>query len=150
MHPYIPHLLTDIAAAHSTEIPGEKFPQTTEAHFEEIDRWVSGEEPERSFGYYCGLDRENFPPAEQPADEEMILICEAFKKMMFSWNQGIDLPEKLPAAFAYKMTVDTLSMKTNIVNSGQMTFDFCTGYAPDCIFKAYCTCLAHWDDTTDE
>ena len=94
-------------------------------------------------------DPENFPPAEQLADEEMTLIRKAFEKMMFTWNQGIALPEKLPAALAYKMTVDTLNMKTTIVNSGQMSFDFCTGYAPDCIFKEYCPCLELWD-TTDK
>ncbi len=74
MHPYIPHLLTDIVAAHCTEISEEKFPQTMEEHFEEIDKWVTGEEAEHTFGYYCGLDSENFPPAEQLTDEEMILI----------------------------------------------------------------------------
>jgi hypothetical protein len=40
MHPYIPHLLSDITAAHRTEIPEDKFPQTIEEHFEEIDKWV--------------------------------------------------------------------------------------------------------------
>jgi hypothetical protein len=124
MHPYILHLLADIAAAHRTEIPEEEFSQTMEEHFEEIDKWVSGEEPEHTFGYYCGLDSENFTPAEQLTDEEMILIRKAFEEMMFTWNQGIDLPEKLPAAFAYKMIVDSLNMKTTILNSDQMSFDF--------------------------
>jgi hypothetical protein len=41
-------------------------------------------------------------------------------------------------------------MKTNIVNSGDMTFDFCTGYAPDCIFKEYCPCLEIWNETDDD
>jgi len=124
MHPYIPHLLADIATAHRVEIPEEKFPRTIEEEFEEIDKWVSGEEPEHTFGYYCGLSSENFPPAEQLTDEEMILVRRAFEEMMFTWNQGIDLPERLPAAFAYKMIVDSLSMKTTIVNSGNMSFDF--------------------------
>ena len=149
MYPYIPHLLTDIAAAHRAEIPEEKPPQTMEEHFEEIDRWVSGEEPEHTFGYYCGLSSENFPPAEQLTDEEMILLRRAFEEMMFTWNQGIDLPEKLPAAFAYKMVVDLLNMKTTIVNSGNMSFDFCTGYAPGCVFKEYCPCLRIWNEEED-
>lgn len=149
MHPYIPHLLADIGAAHRTEIPEEKFPQTMEDHFEEIDKWVSGEEPEHTFGYYCGLNSENFPPPEQLNDEEMILIRKAFEKMMFTWNQGISLPEKLPVAFAYKMIVDSLDMKTSMVNSGQMSFDFCSGYAPDCAFKEFCPCLEYWNNPID-
>ncbi|MEO8960850.1 MAG: hypothetical protein ABI325_03150 [Ginsengibacter sp.] len=84
MHPYIPHLLTDIAAAHRTEIPEEIFPQTMEDHFEEIDKWVSGEEPDNTFGYYCGLHSENFPPPDQLTDEEIILIRKAFEKMMYT------------------------------------------------------------------
>lgn len=149
MHPYIHHLLTDIAAAHRTEIPEEEIPQTIEEEFEEIDKWVNGEEPEHTFGYYCGLSPENFPPAEQLTDEEMILVRRAFEKMMFTWNQGIDLPEKLPVAFAYKMTVDSLNMKTTIVNSGNMHFDFCSGYAPGCAFKEYCPCWEYWNNPID-
>lgn len=74
MHPYIPHPLTDIAAAHRTAFPGEKFLQTMKEHFEATDRWVGGEEPEHRFAYYCGLDPGNFPPAEQLCGEEIILI----------------------------------------------------------------------------
>lgn len=146
MHPYLPHLLADIAAAHRTEIPGEISHQTMAEHFEEIETWVSGEEPEHTFGYYCGLDPEYFPPAEQLTEEEMILIRQAFERMMFTWNHGIDLPEKLPVAFAYKMIVDSLTMKTTIANSGNMSFDFCSGYAPDCVFKEYCRCLEYWNN----
>lgn len=36
---------------------------------------------------------------------------------------------------------DILDTKTEIVNSGTIGFDFCTGNAPDCIFKEYCPCL---------
>ncbi len=66
MHPYLPHLLSDIAAACREEIPQEEVrPQTMEEHFEEIDRWLEGEDAPYIFGYYCGLNAENFPPAEQ-------------------------------------------------------------------------------------
>lgn len=68
------------------------------------------------------------------------------RKLSLKWNHRIDLPESLPAAFAYKMVVDSLNMKTNIVNSISMNFDFCSGYAPDCIFKAYCPCLKIWNE----
>ncbi|HEU5364693.1 MAG TPA: hypothetical protein VFU62_04155 [Hanamia sp.] len=69
--------------------------------------------------------------------------------MMYTWNLNVDFPENLPAAFAYKVTVDTLNMKTDIVNSGFVTFDFCSGYAPDCIFKEYCPCLEIWNEESD-
>lgn len=52
-------------------------------------------------------------------------------------------------SFAYKMIADSLNMKTSIVNSGAMSFDFCSGYAPDCIFKEYCPCLEFWNTPID-
>jgi hypothetical protein len=151
MHPYLPYLLTDIAAAHRIEIPVEqKATLSFEEEMEEIEKWVEGEEPAHTFGYYCGLEAINFPPPEQLTRGEMKKIIKAFNQMMFSWNLDISLPEKLPVQIAYTMTIDTLNSKTAIVNSGFMGFDFCTGYAPDCIFKEYCPCLKIWNQETEE
>jgi hypothetical protein len=145
MHPYIPYLLNDIAAAHRTGPPEPDYPKTIEEELEEIERWVEGEESPHTFSYYCGLETVNFPPPEQLTHEEIKQVLTAFGHMMFSWNLDIDLPEALPLPIAYKMTVDTLNSKTAIVNSGMMSFDFCTGYAPDCVFKEYCPCREFWD-----
>ncbi len=151
MHPYIPHLLADIAVAHRTEMPAASMPPMSfEEEMEEIEKWVAGEEPDHTFGYYCGLNAVDFPPAEQFTEGEMKLVLKAFNRMMFSWNLDISLPDTLPVALAYKMTIDTLNSKTHIVNSGMMGFDFCTGYAPECIFKEYCPCLEIWNRKEDE
>ena len=151
MHPYIPHLLADITAAHRTEIPEEnEVHQNAEEYFEAIDKWLSGEEPDRSFGYYCGLDPINFPPADQLTDEEMIIIRKAFEKMMATWNYGIDLPENLPVAFAYNLIVNSLNQETTLIDFGCMHFDICSGYAPDCELKEYCPCWEFWDETSAE
>lgn len=151
MHPYLFHLLADITAAHRRETPiVQELPDSFEEEMEEIERWVEREEPAHTFGYYCGLETISFPPEEQLTDKEMKQVITAFGQMMFSWNLGIDLPKLLPLHIAYKMTVDTLDRKTEIVNSGMMTFDFCTGYAPDCIFKEYCPCLEYWNNRTNE
>ncbi len=151
MHPYLTHLLADIKAAHREEIPYEPSPPVSfEEEMEEIENWLEGDEALHSFGYYCGLESVNFPPAEQLTDAEMQTVLTAFKQLMFTWNQGIDLPGNLPVAIAYKMTVDTLDAKTSIVNSGFMSFDFCSGYAPDCVFKEYCPCLEIWNTTDDD
>lgn len=151
MHPYLPHLLADIAAAHRAEIPDEKeTEQTLEEHFETIDRWLSGEKPERTFGYYCGLDTEIFPPAEQLTDEEMMIVRKAFDQMMLTWNHAFSLPENLPVAFAYPLMVNSLNHETDMVNCGCMHFDFCSGYAPDCELKEYCPCLKIWNEEEDD
>lgn len=150
MHPYLPHLLSDIAAAHRIEIPAEETrPQSFEEHIEEVENWLEGKEPDHSFRFYCGLDATNFPPPEQLNDEEIREVLKAFNRMMFTWNLDISLPELLPLPIAYKMTVDTLNEKTSIVNSGMMGFDYCSGSAPDCVFKEYCPCLKIWNKGDD-
>lgn len=147
MNPYLPHLISDIKGAYRKEVQEEDhIPQSMEEHFEEIESWLKGEEPEQTFGYHCGLKSENFPPREQLTEEEMKLIRKEFERMMYSWNVYIDLPKKLPVNIAFKMIVDTLDSNIMIVNSGFTGFDFCTGNAPDCIFKEYCPCLEYWNN----
>ena len=152
MHPWLPLLLADITAAQRNEIPvaATEQPMTFEEEMEEIEKWVEGEEPDYTFGYYCGLEGVNFPPPHQLTDEEMKQVLKTFGEMMFSWNLDISLPELLPLPIRYTMTIDTLNTKTAIVNSGMMVFDFCTGYAPDCVFKEYCSCLEIWNSEEKE
>ncbi len=150
MHPYLPHLLADITAAHRTDIPDEEeTEQTIEAHFEAIDRWLSGEEPERTFGYYCGLNPENFPPAEQLTDEEMMIVRKSFDQMMLTWNHRFVLPENLPVAFGYSLMVNSLNQETSI-DKGYVDIDFCCYYAPGCELKEYCYCLEIWNEEPDD
>ena len=150
MHPYLPHLLSDIAAAHCKEPPEPEYPKTFEEEMEEVERWIEGEEPAYTFGYFCGLNTEQFPPPEQLIKKEMKLVCKAFSQMMFSWNLSADLPKTLPTNRYYELLISTLNMKSDIVSSGFMTFEFCPSYPPDCILKEYCTCRKFWDtDETD-
>ncbi|MEX2569508.1 MAG: hypothetical protein WD431_26440 [Cyclobacteriaceae bacterium] len=150
MHPYIPHLLEDIAKAHREDTSREQESvQTPEDHFEEIERWLS-EDPTHTFGHYCGLKAAEFPPAIQLSEADMALILKAFHKMMFSWNLDIDLPDELPMPIAYTMTVDTLNQKTGIVNDGFMSFDYCSGSPEQCVFKEYCSCLKYTDDFPED
>lgn len=152
MHPYIPHLLNDILLAQRPEIP--EVPLQKEISFEEemedIEKWIMHEEPEHTFGYYCGLEAINFPPASQLTKKDMHRVVKAFLHMMFTWNSGIDFPENFPVALQYSLVVNTLNEKTTIVNTGFMHFDYCTGYAPDCVFKEYCPCLKFYNDFDED
>ncbi len=151
MHPYVLHLLDDILLAHREEAPCDEGPQMSiEEELHAIEQWLIKGEGEHTFGFYCGLDAAGFPPPEQLTETEMRLVIKAFHIMMFSWNIGIDLPNELPVNIAYAMTVDTLNKNTAIPNSGMVSFDFCTGYAPDCIFKEYCPCLKIWNEHPKE
>ena len=152
MHPYIPHLLDDIVKAQRKEInPFEPpLPKSFEEEMEDIERWCEGEEPEHTFGYHCGLQPENFPPPEQLTIKDIKLVNKAFQQMMFTWNISISLPKKMPPKVAYTFIVDSLNEKVDIVNTGFIGIDFCTGYAPDCKLKEFCPCLEIWNSLPDE
>ena len=147
MHAYLPHLLADINAAWHIDIPVEnKRPLTFEEEMEEFEKWEEEDEPPYTFGYFCGLESNNFPPAEQLPETDMKIVLEAFRLMMLSWNLSTSFPENLPLPIAYKMTVEILDSKTTIVETGRINVDFCSGYAPDCVFKEYCSCLEIWNE----
>ena len=152
MHPYIPHLLEDIKNAHRERAPLDLDPVSDddlEQHFEEVERWLTGDEPSHTFSHYCGLTVEDFPPAEQLSISDMKLVSKAFTSMMFTWNLEVHFPEKLPMPIAYKMMVELLDTKTQIVNTGFIGFDFCTGNPEGCAFKEYCPCIEHWKEDDD-
>ncbi len=146
MHPYIPHLLDDIAKAHRQDIHKELPALSLEEELEATDRWMEHDEPEQTFGYYCGLKVEDFPPADQLKTRDIQIVCKAFKKMLVSWNLNVEFPNALPSALYYYFLVNTLNEKTSIPEFGFITFDYCTGNAPACVFKEYCSCLKHWNE----
>ena len=150
MHPYVPHLLSDITAAHRAKQSLPMIAKTFEEEMEDIERWVAGVEETHTLGYHCGLKEENFPPAGQLLDEDLLLVYEALKKMLYSYNIAIELPDELPAPMKYGLTVGRLNEKTAIPEAGVMHLDFCTGNAPDCELKEYCPCLKIWNEMEDD
>jgi len=87
------------------------------------------------------LKSEDFPPAEQLSNQDLRRVCKAFRELLFTWNADISLPEALPLPLKYRFMVNTLDEGFIVVNSGFFTFDYCSGYAPECPFKEYCRCL---------
>ena len=152
MHPYIPYLLQDIADAHRSEPLPEEDPaeDPVEEHIKAVEKYLSREEPARTFGYYCGLKSDDFPPPEQLSVEEMKLVCKAFQRMMFSWNLDIDLPKRLPVPIAYRMMVETLDSKTDITDCGMIGLDYCSGDPTECVFKEYCPCWENYNKLNEE
>jgi hypothetical protein len=144
MQPYINHLLEDITKAHRTEelIPAmldSPKTQTIEDDFAEIERWLEND-PIHTFSYYCGLEKELFPPAEQFSKKQLLSIIKAFKHLLFSWNLDASIPKNVPPAKTYSLLLSVLDRKTDIVNSGFMTFEFCNYDSSTCPFEEYCTC----------
>jgi hypothetical protein len=146
MNNWIPHMLADIADAHCKDAPSDvQNSQSIEDHLREVEDFIYGPDPQFTLSDYCGLHAVNFPPADQLTEKDLKTICDAFRKMLFSWNLDIDLPENFPWDRAYQLMVNTLDVKVMINDSGITTFDFCSGYAPGCAFKEYCPCLEYWN-----
>lgn len=141
MQTYINQLLEDIAKAHRSEQeePQKYKPQSVEEHFEEIERWLESD-PEHTFSYYCGLEPEQFPPAERLTDEQLDAVYRAYGQLLFSWNLGADILDAVPLRKAYPLLISTLKKKVEIMEEGQITIEFCTCDPPSCPFEEHCTC----------
>ncbi|MFL5747272.1 MAG: hypothetical protein ACJ751_21540 [Niastella sp.] len=146
MQSYINHLLADITEACREQQPeaysgaaGENDLESIERYFEEVERWLE-HEPEHDFSYYCGLQIEQFPPVEQLTNEQMEAVSLAFEKLLFTWNIGVEMPEKLPVSRKYTLLVSVLEKKVAIVENGFETVEFCSYDPPSCPFDEWCTC----------
>lgn len=141
MEAYITHLLSDILEA-ERPVPAAlhyAYPEFVEDNPEEYERWPDNDPP-FTFGYYCGLQVELFPPAHLLNSLQMERLCRAFSKMMFTWNLDTDIPDNVPLSKKYQLLVSTLEMKTEISNSSLTTFELCSYDPPSCPMGEYCTC----------
>jgi hypothetical protein len=146
MQSYINHLLSDIAEACREEQPEARSPiaaendvEAIERYFEEVERWLESE-PDHDFSYYCGLQKEQFPPVDKLTNEQMEALSHAFERLLFTWNIGVELPDKLPIPRKYTLLVSVLERKVAIVESGFETIEFCSYDPPTCPFNEWCTC----------
>ena len=145
MQSYINHLLADIAEACREErethsyTSGENDVEAIERYFEEVEHWLEND-PEHDFSYYCGLQKEQFPPAEKLTDDQMEAVSLAFEKLLFTWNIGVEMPDKLPVSQKYSLLIGVLERKVAIVENGFETIEFCSYDPPSCPFNEWCTC----------
>jgi hypothetical protein len=149
MDAYIVHLLSDILEAEGPALspPNFFYLENTEDDTEDPERWPEND-PVYTFGYYCGLSREQFPPADRLNSLQMEKLCAAFTRMMFSWNLDTDIPDDVPLAKKYQLLVSTLDIKTDICNRDLTTFDLCSDDPPSCPMGEYCSCKKFLHDDT--
>lgn len=150
MHPYLKHLLYDIANSKRCEEDSSNFspPKSIEEEMLEIEKYISGD-GEQSLSYFTGLKKEHFPPSEQLSENDMRITLIAFDEMLKTWNAFIDYPENMPYSDRYDFLRNiVLEEGFTPTNYGFTHFDFCTGYAPDCAWGKYCHCRDVWNEET--
>jgi hypothetical protein len=139
MQSYLSHLLGDIADACRQEQPPPSSSASMEEYLDEAERWLESD-PQFTFAYYCGLTKEQFPPARLLSEIQMEEICTAFNKLLFTWNIGVDIPDHLPVSKRYTLLVTVLDEKVDIQDAGFIDIEFCNDDPPTCPLNEYCTC----------
>lgn len=148
MHPYIPHLLTDIEKAkrQNNNQPHDPKPLSFEEQMEEVERWVSGD-GEQPLSYFNGLKKQDFPPAEQLSLKEVESVCNAFDGMLETWNIIVDYPEKMPIHERYSFLREkVVEKRISPMGFGSIHLDFCTSNPEGCDWGKYCSCLKYQQD----
>jgi hypothetical protein len=143
LHPYLRHLLEDIAAGHQSQrevvvATGVQNPTLPDA-IRVLERMRK--EPGHTLGYYSGLSAANFPPAGQLKTREMTEVCKAFRKMLRSWDIRCHLPKGLPAKMQYGLLIKTLERRIDPESTFSVVFGYCSLNPEDCLLEQYCTCL---------
>jgi hypothetical protein len=143
MQRYIDQLIEDLLAKHKPETPPElsflKEEDELEAHFEDVEKYLSGNFDQR-IGDVLGLFAEQFPPVHRLTTDQMRQVSDAYAALLLSWNISAEMPEALPVEMAYELWVSTLDMDTFLPEDGFVTLEFCHYEPSECPFGPWCLC----------
>lgn len=96
--------------------------------------------PQLPLSYYCGLQKEQFPPADRLTESQMEGICMALRKMYLTWKVEAHVHMIVPVSKLYELLVSVLDEKVNVGLDGVTTIEFCNYHPPSCSMNEYCTC----------
>ena len=146
MHPYIPHLITDIQNAFRAPKKKRSEEVSFEEKIREVENYVHRPLGFHTFGGFCGLKREDFPPSDQLTDADMLLVIEQFKALLKTWHAEVGLPEEMPVLRQYNLFVEILDYDFMYIEHGFYGIDFCTGDPEGCELGEYCPCLKYMEE----
>lgn len=147
MKSYLTFLLQDLKKAHRVQAHEQKddTPTSFKLEMEAIENWATGNNAPSSFLELTGLTLDQFPPPDKLSQEEMDTIMVAFHEMLSTWNMQAEFPPDFPKERAYTLLIGLINKEAWYLPGGTLHFDFCTGYAPDCVLKEFCGCKKYWD-----
>jgi hypothetical protein len=150
MQSYIDYLLSDIAEACREPVaaaepqPAGGQQKSIDEYFREMQEFLENY-PQHPFSYFCGLTKEQFPPAARLTESQMESICTAFRAMLATWHISADIHIKVPVSKMYSLLVSVLDEKVSIGIEGTTTIEFCNYHPPSCAMGEYCTCKEFYD-----
>ena len=146
MDEYVNQLLEDIALIlgnklnEKKEQPKKSKKALLEEHFKEVDLYISGD-AERPLGYFCGMEKEQFPPEERLTKTQKESLSVALIKMMNAFNIEPDFPKNFPMEKAYPFLIQSLNDPITIMSSGTMHIEYCDYDTENCPFGTeFCHC----------
>ena len=143
MNPYLTHLISDLRQA-AQHLPSPPFLDITEE--EGFLRGVMEYEraETKPMQEWFGIEKKNFPPADQLNAEEQELMVKEILKLWNAFNFNAVLPDSLPAGIAYKALVDQFDKPATWVSEGTVHIEFCNYDPNECPFPIeFCSCLKH-------
>lgn len=148
MHTYLDQILEDLRAAQAQPPEATKFFSHEAAGdpIQEVEAFLKS--PQHDFAYWTGISQEALPPLEAlPADRVQELVDE-LKALWRAHKVEPLFPPNTPAWGQYRAlrACWTSEVGTNVT----CTFDFCTGYAPDCVLEDFCPCKETWEAADEE
>lgn len=151
MKKYITQLLADLQDAHRPEKDWSEDNDTTtfEQHIEEVERFLNYEDEPTgpTFGEACNVDKQVFPPAERLQPHQIEILNSAIKKLLWTWNITVELPDTLTLKKVYFFYVEMFDTQVMIVDSGMIGVDFCESDFDLCPFgEAHCTCKKDYEE----
>lgn len=142
MDKYIEQLLEMMLEAYKNRPESEKFADTDEGHFAEIEAFVKGGD-ERRVDLVMGIPQDYFPPEEKLTDEQIERIVPAFIALWNHFRFDLCFSEKINSRWKYilmrrELANDHLFMK---LENSSVGLEFCSYDPDDCpLPKEFCDC----------
>ncbi len=146
MHNYLQHLHADIrqrTAQLQTELIPIAKADPFEDHFAKIDAYLHG--PEYDFEYWTDLLQDELPVPERLTDAQCAALVEALAVLWEALKIRVSFPESCTLRTQYSAMRKSWKISCPVGIEGTV-MDFCSGYAPDCVFGKECPCREFWEE----
>lgn len=149
MQSYLTHLIADMRRA-AKNLPAKPYydiPPEAEG-IEYVIEWENAES--KPMQEWFGIAKENFPPADKLTGEQTALMVKELLRLWEAYHFYPNLPENLPAKYAYKVLVDFMDKPIAWVSEGEGFVELCDYDPQTCPFpKEFCWCKDFEDDHAD-
>lgn len=101
--------------------------------------------PMKTFSELTGISPGQLPPPDQLSTAQQIQLGQAIIELWRIFNILAEFPDTVPDEAYYSILRKCWTAEeVQVLGLTHLHYDFCTGYAPDCILGEYCPCKKYW------